>query len=81
LDNIKWLISNLQRNTPQTNVKCNLFNPDYAIGFVTKLENAIISSVPARFYDEGMVIIISRNKIEETLEIEAVSRCSRISNA
>jgi hypothetical protein len=56
-------------------------NPDYAIGFVTKLENAIISSVPARFYDEGMVIIISRNKIEETLEIEAVSRCSRISNA
>ncbi|MFN7912240.1 MAG: hypothetical protein ACK5QC_10450 [Bacteroidota bacterium] len=57
------------------------FNPDYAAGFVTKLENVIISSVSARFYDEGMVIIISRNKIEETLEIEAVSRCSRISNA
>ena len=58
-----------------------MFNPNYALGFVTNLENAIISSVPARFYDEGMVIIISRNKIEETLEIEALSRCSRISSA
>jgi hypothetical protein len=58
-----------------------ILNPNYALGFVTNLENAIIPSVPVRFYDEGMVVIISRNKIEETLEIEALSRCSRISSA
>jgi len=58
-----------------------VFNPDYAIEFVARLESAIKSSVPARFYDEGMVTPISRKKIEETLEVAAISRRSRISNA
>jgi len=56
-------------------------NPNYAIEFVARLESAIKQSVPARFYDTGMVTPISRNKTEETLEIEAISRRSRISNA
>jgi hypothetical protein len=47
-----------------------LIIPDYAIGFVTKLENAIISSVPARFYDEGMVIIISKIKSRKRLRLK-----------
>jgi hypothetical protein len=43
--------------------------------------NECLGQVVLGFYHKGMVIIISRNKIEETLEIEAVSRFSRISDA
>jgi hypothetical protein len=56
-------------------------NPNYAIEFVTRQESAKISSVPERFFDEGMVTPISNQKIEETLEITAISWRSRISKA
>jgi hypothetical protein len=54
-------------------------NPNLSIEIVTRGESSIISSVPARIYEEEIVTPILTNKFEETLEMEEISLRSRFS--
>jgi S1-C subfamily serine protease len=63
-------------------IKCNLlFNPDYAIGIVTRVESAMKTDIPASIFFENVVTPTVKRKYEEIAVFAAISARSRLSIA
>jgi hypothetical protein len=59
----------------------SLFNPDYAIEIVMRVESSIKTGIPARFFFESVATPTVRRKIEEMLVFAGISARNRFSIA
>jgi hypothetical protein len=57
------------------------FNPDYAIGIVTRVESAIKTDIPASIFFESVATPTVKRKYEEIAVFAAISARSRFSIA
>jgi S1-C subfamily serine protease len=57
------------------------FNPDYAIGIVTRVESAMKTDIPASIFFENVVTPTVKRKYEEIAVFAAISARSRLSIA